>query len=164
LCLATVAFAVRDGLGHRHTLARAGAVAVGAGVLSWIAGSLVQLGGHRAVGLMAGHSNPITTVNSIAFTIDLIVATFAVAAFALAGAGLLAFAVTVRRTAGQRPAASVWAGYTAVVGLLLLVTAGAYAADNGDLADLLLFADGVAALPVWLVWTGRYWRAAPAAS
>jgi hypothetical protein len=163
LCLVTVAFAVRDGLGHRPALAQAGALAIGAGAVTWIAGSLVQIGGHRAVGLMAGHSNPITTVNSIAFTIDLIVATFAVAAFALAGAGLLAFAVTVQRTAGHRAVAGVWAGYTIVVALLLLVTAGAYAADNGDLADLLLFADGVAALPVWLVWTGRRWRTAPAA-
>jgi hypothetical protein len=162
VCLATVAYVVRDGLG-RYAMARAGALAIGAGTLTWIAGSLVQLGGHRAVGLMAGHSNPITAVNSIAFTIDLIVATFAVAAFALAGAGLLAFAVTVRRTAGHRAAAGTWAGYTIVVALLLLVTAGAYAADNGDLADLLLFADGVAALPVWLVWTGRCWGAAPAA-
>ena len=167
LCLAAVAFAVRDGLG-RHALARAGALAIGLGALSWIAGSLVQIGGHHAVGLMAGHSNPIDAVNAIAFTVDLIVATFAAAAFTLAGAGLLAFAVTARRTAGQRTAgqraaAGVWAGYTAVVGVLLLVTAGAYAAGNGGLADLLLFADGVAALPVWLVWTGRCWRAEPAA-
>jgi hypothetical protein len=162
LCLAAVAFAVRDGLG-RHVLARAGALAIGLGALSWIAGSLVQIGGHHAVGLMAGHSNPIDAVNAIAFTVDLIVATFAAAAFTLAGAGLLAFAVTARRTAGQRAAAGVWAGYTAVVGVLLLVTAGAYAAGNGDLADLLLFADGVAALPVWLVWTGRCWRAEPTA-
>jgi len=162
LCLAAVAFAVRDGLG-RHALARAGALAIGLGALSWIAGSLVQIGGHHAVGLMAGHSNPIDTVNAIAFTVDLIVATFAAAAFTLAGAGLLAFAVTARRTAGQRAAAGVWAGYTAVVGVLLLVTAGAYAAGNGGLADLLLFADGVAALPVWLVWTGRCWRAEPTA-
>lgn len=164
LCLAAVAFAVRDGLGHGRALARIGALAIGAGALTWIAGSLVQVGGHRAVGLMAGHSNPITAVNSIAFTIDLIVATFAVAAFALAGAGLLAFAVTAQRTAGHRDATAAWAGYTIVVALLLLVTAGAYAADNSDLANLLLFADGVAALPAWLVWTGRRWRTSPAAS
>jgi hypothetical protein len=162
LCLATVAFAVRDALGHGRALARAGALAIGAGALTWIAGSLVQVGGHRAVGLMAGHSNPITAVNSIAFTIDLIVATFAVAAFALAGAGLLAFAVTAQRTAGHRAGTAAWAGYTIVVALLLLITAGAYAADNSDLANLLLFADGVAGLPVWLIWTGRSWRAAPA--
>jgi len=163
-CLATVACAVHRGLGHRRGLATAGAVAVGAGTLAWIAGSLVRLGGHRAVGLMATHSNPITAVNSIAFTVDLIVATFAVAAFALAGAGLLAFALTVRGSASQasQRAASVWAGYTIVVAVALLVTAGAYAVGNGSLADLLLFADGVAALPVWLVWTGRRWRTAPA--
>ena len=107
-----------------------------------MAGSLVQIGGHRAVGLMAGHSNPIGAVNAIAFTVNLIVATFVVAAFTLAGAGLLAFAVTARRTAEQ-PAAARGPGTRRWSGCCCWSPMGAYAAGNGGLADLLLFADGV---------------------
>ena len=125
---------------------------VGAGAAPGITGSVLQLGGHRAVGLMATHANPIQTTNSIAFTIDMIAAAFALAAFALIGVGMLAFAVTAAREhAGHRA----WAGYTIVVALTLLVLAWSYAAGNGSLSDLLLIADGLLLLPLWLIWTGR---------
>src|SRR4029077_9327960 len=98
------------------------------------------------------HTNPIQTTNSIAFTIDMIAAAFTLAAFALIGAGMLAFAATAARAhAGHRA----WAGYTIVIALTLLVLAWSYAAGNGSLSDLLLIADGLVLLPLWLIWTGR---------
>jgi hypothetical protein len=40
------------------------------------------------------------------------------------------------------------------VGLVLLATAGAYAAQSFDLVDVLLVAGGAVLLPLWLFWTG----------
>jgi hypothetical protein len=112
----------------------------------------VQLGGHRAVGLMATHTNPIQTTNSIAFTIDIIGAAFALAAFAVIGAGMLALAAAaLREHRGHRA----WAGYTTVTALTLLVLARSYAAGHDNVTDLMLIADGVVLLPVWLVWSSR---------
>jgi hypothetical protein len=150
LCLAAAAIFLRDRLGRDRALARIGAFAIGGGALLWITGSALELGGHRAVGLMATHANPIQTTNSIAFTIDTIVAAFALAAFALIGAGMLAFAASA-----LRPGHRAWGSCTAVVALVMLVTAGSYAAGNDSLSDLMLFADGVLLLPVWLIWAGR---------
>lgn len=152
LCLAVTASYLRAMVGRDRPLAGTGALLVGTGAGAWITGSVLQLGGHRAVGLMATHTNPIQTTNSIAFTIDMIAAAFALAAFALIGAGMLAFAATaVREHAGHRA----WAGYTIVTALTLLVLAWSYAAGNGSLSDLLLVADGLVLLPLWLIWTGR---------
>ena len=81
-----------------------------------------------------------------------IAAAFALAAFALIGAGMLAFAVTAAR---EHAAYRAWAVYTIVVALTLLVLAWLYAAGNGSLSDLLLTADGLLLLPLWLMWTGR---------
>ena len=152
LCLAVTASYLRAMVGRDRPLAGTGALLVGTGAGAWITGSVLQLGGHRAVGLMATHTNPIQTTNSIAFTIDMIAAAFALAAFALIGAGMLAFAATAAREhAGHRA----WAGYTIVTALTLLVLAWSYAAGNGSLSDLLLVADGLVLLPLWLIWTGR---------
>lgn len=149
LCLAAVAVFLRDLLARDRALARIGAMTIGAGALLWITGSVVQLGGHRAVGLMATHTNPIQTTNSIAFTIDMIGAAFALTAFALIGTGMLALAMATHREHRA------WAGYTAVTALTLLVLAGSYGVGNDNLTDLMLIADGVALLPVWLVWSGH---------
>ena len=148
-CLAVAALFLRDRLGPDRALTRIGAFAIGAGALLWITGSVLELGGHRAVGLMATHANPIQTTNSIAFSIDTIAAAFALAAFALIGAGMLAFAAAARR-----PGHRAWVSYTALVALVMLVTAGSYAAGNDSLSDLMLFAGGVV-LPAWLIWAGR---------
>ena len=102
LCLAAAAIFLRDLLGRDRALARIGALAIGAGALLWITGSVLELGGHRAVGLMATHANPIQATNSIAFTIDTIAAAFALAAFALIGAGMLAFAAARPRPRPSR--------------------------------------------------------------
>jgi hypothetical protein len=150
LCLAASAFLVRDLLGRDRAPARIAAGLTGAGSLLWIAGSVLELGGHRAVGLMATHANPIQTTNSIAFTIDTIAAAFALAAFALIGAGMLGFAAAARR-----PAHRAWASITVVVALVALVTAASYAAGNGGFSDLMLLIGGAVLLPLWLIWTGR---------
>src|SRR6266567_157927 len=138
-----------------HTLAVKGvtvaeAPLIAAGAAIWVTGSLVELGGHQAVGLMATHHNPIRATNSIAFTIDMIGQAFALAAFAFICAGMLAFAWLAVR-AGRRA----WAGWTLLIGLMCLVTAWSYAAGNGDVTDLMLLADGVAVTPLWMVWTSR---------
>lgn len=152
ICLATVAGLRRNVMARGRPLTTAGALLVGAGAATWVIGSILELGGHRAVGLMATRANPIQTTNSIAFTIDTIVAAFALAAFAFIGIGLLAVAaVAARQNAGRRA----WAGYTIVVAVMLLVLAWSYATGNSDLSELLLFAAGVAPLPLWLIWTSR---------
>jgi hypothetical protein len=150
LCLAATATSVRDLLGRDHLPARIGASLAGAGSLLWITGSILQLGGHRAVGLMATHANPIQATNSIAFTIDTISQAFALAAFALLGAGILTLAAAARHR-GHRH----WASYTTVTALAMLATAGAYAAGHDNFLDLMLVASGGVLLPIWLIWASR---------
>ena len=155
LCLAVAALYLRATVGRDRPLAGTGALLVGAGAATWITGSVLQLGGHRAVGLMATHTNPIQTTNSIAFTIDMIAAAFALAAFAFIGAGMLAFAATAARGhTGHRA----WAGYTALVAFVMLFTAWSYAGSDNNLSGLLLIADGVVLLPLWLIWSCRIGR------
>jgi len=152
-CLAATGIFLRDLLDRDRALARTGALAVGAGALLWVTGSVFELGGHHAVGLMATHANLIETTNSIAFTIDMTTDAFALAAFTLIGAGMLAFAAALY--GGHRT----WAGGTVVVAVAMLITAGAYAAGNDNFLDLMVFAIGLVLLPGWLVWTGRIRRA-----
>lgn len=85
VCLAAAAIFLRDLPGHDRPLGRIGAMLVSVGSLLWIAGNVLVLGGHRAVGLMAAHANPIETTNSIAFTVDTVGQAFGLAAFALIG-------------------------------------------------------------------------------
>lgn len=153
ICLAMAASYLRNAGTRGRPLTRIGALLVGAGAATWITGSILQLGGHRAVGLMATHTNPIQTTNSIAFTIDTIAAAFALAAFALIGTGMLGFAAAVAREHPSHPGHRAWAVYTIVVALTLLVLAWSYAAGNGNLPDLILIADGLVLLPLWLIWT-----------
>ncbi len=150
LCLAATATSVRDLLGRDRLPARIGASLAGSGAVVWISGTILQLGGHRAVGLMATHANPVQVTNSIAFTIDTISQAFALAAFALIGAGMLALAA-----AAQRHRHRGWASYTIVAALVLLGTAGAYAVGSDSLTDLMLIASGGVLLPGWLIWASR---------
>lgn len=152
LCLAMVAAFARDLLGRDRLPARAGALALGVGAVLWVTGTIVQLGGHRAVGLMATHGNPIQTTNSIAFTIDMTGQAFALAAFALIGAGMASLALAAAGPAGAHRR---WAGYTGFLAALLLVISWSYAVGYGDFTDLMLLAGGVVLLPAWLIWTGR---------
>jgi len=150
LCLAIAASYVRDRVGRDQPPARIGSVLVGAGALVWLTGSILLLGGHRAVGLMATHANPIQTTNSIAFTIDTISQAFELATFALIGAGMLALAAAARRRGFHG-----WVRYTIVAAVVMLVTAGTYAAGNSSVSDVMLIASGGAVLPVWLIWASR---------
>ena len=120
-------------------------------------GNVLALGGHRAVGLMATHGNPIETVNAIGFTVDTVDDAFELAAFALIGAGVLAFGWLGLH---DRMAPMGWGWLSLAVGVVTLALSGAYAADNGNLVDLLLVTGGVVLLPAWLVWTARALRRA----
>ena len=80
LCLATASVFLRNLLGRDRELARIGALATGADSLLRITGSVAELEDHRAVGLMATHLTQIQTTNTIASTVNTIVAVFALAA------------------------------------------------------------------------------------
>jgi hypothetical protein len=146
-----------DAFGRRQPFASFGAQVMGARALLWVVGAVVSIGGHRAVRLMTGRGDPIETVNSITWTVDTINDAFELAGSALLGAGMLALACVGMRDRSRGPA---WSRYTLAVGLVLLATAGAYAAQSFDLVDVLLVAGGAVLLPLWLVWTGRLLRAA----
>jgi hypothetical protein len=130
-------------------LARA---AIGAGSGLWVVGSVFQLGGHRAVGLLVTHGAPLRTVNSLDFTVDTVDDAFELAAFALLGAGMLVLGWAAVR--GQSPARTL-GRYTCVLGLVLLATSVSFAVDNGDLTNVLMLAAGVVLMPIWLVWSAR---------
>jgi hypothetical protein len=149
-CLAAVAVTVGHQLGgDRPAIPRTSAFGISAGALLWICAHIVLLGGHRAIGLMATHGNPIQSVNSIAFAIDSVVSALSLAAFALIGAGLLGLAYAAWPLADRR----IWAGLSAVLGLLMLVLAWSYASGPGNLSDWLLLVSGAVAVPGWLIST-----------
>lgn len=149
-CLVGVAFVVRGQIGRDRALAKAGAFSTIAGAALWIATNIGLLGGHRAIGLMATHANPVQTVASIAFAIDTTAEALSLAAFALIGAGMAAFAYAAWQIAGR-----LWAACTAVVSLVMLVLAWSYAFGQGNLTDVLILLAGVAVLPAWLLVTNR---------
>jgi hypothetical protein len=153
LCLAGAGLFAPPRGGDR-ALPRAGGYLVAAGAATWIGGSVLWLGGHRAIGLMATHANPIQAVNSIAFTIDTTADTVYLAAFALTGIGMLMLAGDARSRTGPPGAGwSRWAAGTAVVAVVLLATAVSLAAADDNLTNALLVADGIVLLPGWLLWT-----------
>jgi hypothetical protein len=124
---------------------------VGVGAVLWVVGEVVLIGGHRAVGLMATHANPIETVNAINFTVDLTNEAFEVAGFALMACGMAGLAAAARRGGTARG----WATFTGLVAAVMLLVAGAFAADAGDLATWAQAVGGLLLLPAWLVWTVR---------
>jgi hypothetical protein len=134
----------------RSDAGRFGAVLVGLGSALWIVGNVVQLGGHRAVGLMATHGNPIETTNSIAFTIDTIDDAFELAAFAAIAAGMLAFGAAARRAGG-----TTWRTTTLVAGVVTGTLAVVYVTGPDGLVNALLVLSAVVVLPAWLVLTSR---------
>jgi hypothetical protein len=157
LCLAAIAGTVRDLLGRDRGIARIGASAMSVGSVLWVAATVFQLGGHRAVGMMATHSNPIGAVASIAFTIDTTFNALALASYALVGVGMLAFAIAAAQV---WPGSRGWVGCSAVIGVLMLVIAWSYGGDHDDVTSLALFAGGGVLLPLWLLWTERIRRRA----
>ncbi|HEX6843653.1 MAG TPA: hypothetical protein VF235_00925 [Actinomycetota bacterium] len=143
-------WAIRERLAASPATA-AGALLASLGATAWIVGNVLQLGGHRAVALMATHGNPIETTNSIAFTIDMIDDAFELAAFAMLGVGLLCLASAAQRSVATSAG---WTRLTAAVGAVSLGLAVAYAAGS-DLVDVLIVALAVVLVPAWLVWAGR---------
>lgn len=150
LCLAVTATFAGMSPGRSRLPATIGGMLIGTGSLLWVAGGVVELGGHRAVALMATHANPIQTTNSIAFTIDTVGEALSLAAFALIGAGMLALAA-----ASNRSARRAWLVCPVVTGFASLLTAAAYGTGNDNFSDLMLFISGIVILPAWLIWTGR---------
>ncbi len=114
----------------------------------------------RQIGGSARFSETVRS-NSIAFTIDTISQAFAVAAFALIGAGMLALAAAI-----PRPGHRAQLGCTIGTALVMLITAASYASGSDNFSDLMLFISGLLALPLWLIGTGRIgsFRTNPASS
>lgn len=150
LILAT--WSIRERLGSSRQDVTAGAVLVSLGSALWIVGNILELGGHRAVGLMAMHDNPIETTNSIAFAIDMIDDAFELVAFVMLGVGMLGFARAAWRTVGLSDA---WGRYTAAFAVALIALGVAHGKDSTDTADLLLLIVGAFLAPAWLLWADR---------
>jgi hypothetical protein len=152
LCLAATAISFRNSVSLGSSAALVGAFAVSAGSTLWIVGNVVQLGAHRAVGVMVTHpAGSLSNASDLLFTADLIDDAFEVTAFAVIGVGMLALAASAFGSSTNR----FWMGSMIATGIVMLVTSIAYLADQGDLTDLLLLLGGVVLLPVWLVATGR---------
>jgi hypothetical protein len=149
LSLIGVALALREVLGGDRPSGVLAAAAVTSGSVLWIIGNVVQIGGHRAVELMARGGNDLDPVNAISFTIDRIDDWFELVGLGLIGLSALAFAIGGIRT-GVLPKA--WGYYTLGLGALLILAAIAYAFENGDLVDLLLLIAGFLLVPAWGVW------------
>jgi len=150
--LILAAWLIRERLGSRRQDATAGAVLVSLGSAVWIVGNILELGGHRAVGLMATHDNPIDATNSIAFTIDVIDDAFELVAFVMLGAGMLGFARAAWRTVG---ASHAWSRYTAAYAVVLIALGLAHGAGSTHTADLLLLIVGAVLTPAWLLLADR---------
>lgn len=132
--------------------ATAGALAVWLGSVVWIMGNVIQLGGDRAVGLMASNSNPIETTNSIAFTVAMIDDAVELVAFAMLGVGMACLAIAAWRMGG---ATRSWSRCTAGFALVLVALAIAHGMADTHIADVLLVVVGAALTPAWLLWAGR---------
>ena len=144
-CLIVLArlIATRD----QRDRAQAGAAVLTLGAAIWIVGNILQLAAHRAVGLMATHSNPLGTTNSIAFTVDTIDDGFEMAAFAVLAVGAILVA--------GRAASLGWRRMTIAVGATFALLAVAYVTGPDALVDGGLVFGGLAVVPIWMVWTGR---------
>lgn len=149
LALIGVVLALREVFGRGSSIGILGAAAVTLGSVLWIVGNVVQVGGHRAVELMARGGNDLDPVNAISFTIDRIDDWFELLGFGLIGLGAFAFGLGAIRT-GVLPNA--WGYCTVALSALLVVVSFAYAFDSGDLVDLLLLVTGILLAPAWGVW------------
>jgi hypothetical protein len=141
-------------LQRRHdsdqVLSRVGAIALATGALLWLGGALVDVGTHRAVGLMATHGNDLQAVNAIAFTSDLTVQAFSTAAFLLMGLGMVAIGVAPVRGATRR-----WAVLSMVSGVAAIAVAAGYVKDSDFVMEYVLGALAAVLVPLWALWTGR---------
>lgn len=151
-CLGATVISVRSSISRGSSAALVGAFAVSTGSTLWIVGNVVQLGAHRAVGVMVTHpAGSLSNASDLMFTADLIDDAFEVTAFAVIGVGMLVLAAESFVSSTNR----FWMGSTIAIGVFMPVTSIAYLADRGDLTDLLLVLGGVVLLPAWLIATGR---------
>lgn len=130
------------------SLLSAAAICTGAGL--WLVGNVIQLGGHHAVEIMSTHGNPLPVVDAVGFSVEMLDDAFELSAFVLLSVGML-----LHGLAGARGAhgAVAWSRYTTAVGLVMLATAVSYVLDSST--ELLLLAQSVVLMPVWMVWTGQ---------
>ena len=150
LALIGVAVALREVFGRERPVGVLAAAAATLGSVLWIIGNIVQLGGHRAVEIMARGGNDLDPVNAISFTIDRIDDWFELIGLGLIGLGAFAFGLGAIRSGGVLPKG--WGYYTLALGALLVVVSIAYAFDKGDLVDLLQLIVGVVLAPAWGIW------------
>lgn len=148
--LVLLADALRRRVGDRDLLSRSSCTGIGAGGLLWLVGAVVAVAGHRAVALMATHGNPITVVNSIAFTVDVTADAFSAAAFLLLGMALLALGIAPVRAGGRR-----WATLGTVTGLTSLLVAVGYIEGIDLVTTYVLGILAAVLVPAWLVSTGH---------
>lgn len=149
LALIGVALALGELLGRERPIAAVAAAVATLGSLLWIVGNMVQIGGHRAVEIMARGGNDLDPVNAISFTIDRIDDWFELVGLGMIGLGGIAFGIEAIRT---RFLPKAWGYFTLAVGGLLIVVSLAYVFDNGDLVDLLSLLAGLVLVPIWGVW------------
>jgi hypothetical protein len=147
--LVLLADAVRRRAGA-DLLTRAACTAIGTGSIVWLIGALIGIGGHRAVGLMATHGNPVAGVNSIAFTVDVTADAFSAAAFILLGLAMVALGIAPFRAGSPR-----WTTLSTITGFVSLVVAIGYLQGIDSVTTYVLGALAAALLPAWLVWTGH---------
>jgi hypothetical protein len=158
VALIGVSLTLRVVFGRERPLSLIASSAITLGSVLWITGNLLQLGGHRAVEIMARVNTDLVPANAIHFTVDQIDNAFELSAFALIGGGVIAFAVDANRTAILPKG---WGWFTLLLGALLLLAAVAYAFDNGDLVDVLLLIGGVVLAPIWGIWLAVLFGRAP---
>jgi hypothetical protein len=150
LALIGVVLALRELFGRDRSVGILAAASATLGAVLWIVGNLVQLGGHRAVELMARGGNDLDPVNAISFTIDRVDDWFELIGLGLIGLGAFTFGAGAIRT-GVLPRA--WGYFTLALGAFVVVISLAYAFESGDLVDLLLLITGIVLVPAWGVWT-----------
>jgi hypothetical protein len=127
LSLIGVALALREVFGRERPFGILATAAATLGSVFWIVGNVVQLGGHRAVEVMARGGNDLDPVNAISFTIDRIDDWFELMGLGLIGLGAFAFGIGTIRT-GVFPKA--WGYYTLALAALLVVVSIAYALEK----------------------------------
>jgi hypothetical protein len=153
LALIGLALSLRAAFGGDRVAAVLGAAAVSLGSTLWITGNVIQLGGHRAVEILAeqGGSRSLDPVNSIGATIDTIDDWFELTAFAVIGIGILSFAAAALETAAFPRS---WAAYSFTVAGASVLLSAAYLVEN-DLTDLVLLLSGIVLAPVWGAWSAQ---------
>lgn len=124
---------------------RGGAVAVAGAALLWAVADVAEAGGQRAVEQMAAYGNPIETVASIAYTIDVTTSWLEAAAALVLGLGAGAMAIGQRKAHHRLPVLTLLVSLNGVVFGILIVSPEWDATPAG-------LALGGVLLPIWVIW------------